>query len=115
MNDAELAALLDAAVLAVPGVLQSYDTRPALVAAATGAAAVALRGVGLVGPGPAAGVSPVQVSQSADGVSVRVSIAVSDSRAAAETCRDAYEAVVSLLASAGLGVADLAVEVARIG
>ncbi len=88
-TETELAAELDAVVRAVPGVLQTYPARPALLAAVTQAASVVLRTP--VAP-------PVAVSHDTDGVSVRVTIAVSDQRPAAETCRAVHDAVVAHLA-----------------
>ncbi|MGA1835977.1 hypothetical protein VD659_03510 [Herbiconiux sp. 11R-BC] len=123
--ETELAAELDAVVRAVPGVLQTYPAQPALLAAVTQAASVVLRT-------PLA--PPVGVSRDADGVSVRVTIAVSDKRPAAETCRAVHDAVVGHLAESAVragraaasavdrdvdpgadSVARVTVEVARIG
>ena len=111
MNDLELARELDAVVLAVDGVLQSYDARPAALAAVRDAASALLR---VERP------EPVAVRRSAEGISVSVSIAVTDARPAADTCRDVYAAVVQRLeqeagATGAAGIGTVSVQVGRIG
>ena len=60
---------------------------------------------------------PIGITRSADGLTVVVKIAVSESRPAADTCRDVYTAVVEQLErTPGAGeVAGVRVEVSRIG
>ncbi|MCS5734585.1 hypothetical protein [Herbiconiux daphne] len=108
MNDSELARELGRLVLEVPGVLQSYDTRPAVVAAVTDAAAALLR------QAPA---EPITLSRGPEGIAVAVKIAVDDDRPAAETCRDVYSVLMDALQEQGppAGVASISVEVSRIG
>ncbi|QJU54800.1 hypothetical protein SCB71_17075 [Herbiconiux sp. KACC 21604] len=108
LGDAELAREIDAAVLAVPGVLQTYDGRSTVGAVLAGAAAVLRKTDAPL---------PVMLRRTGDTVSVSVRIAVGGGRLAADTCREVYS-VVSELAAARLGeatVVDVSVEVARIG
>ena len=126
MNDDDLTAALGAAVLAVPGVLRTYDARPVLVAVVSDAATALRSGIAAVVPavlptrspgsvdpvpdaaGPGAPASPapapapatpVVIGHTADGLTVSVSIGVSEERPAAATCRDVYAAVAEALAA----------------
>ncbi|MFB2555480.1 hypothetical protein [Herbiconiux liangxiaofengii] len=124
MNDDELTATLGAAVLEVPGVLRTYDARPVLVAVVSDAATALRSGIAAVvpavlptrSPGSADPVpdaaspgtpaspapspaTPVVIGHTADGLTVTVSIGVSEERPAAATCRDVYSAVAEALAA----------------
>lgn len=112
MSDPELARELNAAVLAVDCVLQTYDTAPPVVAVVAGAAAAVL------GTAP---VQPITIGRSAEGVTVTARIAVSEQRPAAETCREVYAVLIDRLDLWAAGhpdeppVASVSVEVSRIG
>lgn len=139
-SDDELAAELAAAVLRVPGVLHAYDARPALGAAVSDAAAALRSGVQalvpklLPGAGSAAAAAdapeqsaagpqihvatavPVVIGHTADGLTVSVSIGVSELRPAAATCRDVYAVLTETLgARAEDDVASVTVLISRIG
>jgi enoyl-CoA hydratase/carnithine racemase len=120
VSDDELAAELTGIVLRVPGVLQAYDARPALTAAVTDAAAALRAGLAsrlpLVPAVPAVSAAPVAVGRSAGALVVTVTIAVSGTRPAAETCREVYEVLAEALAARPEGEgATVSVQVARIG
>lgn len=121
MNDEELARKLGLAVLAVPGVLQAYDARPVLAAVVADAATALKAGLGAALPLAAAdaplAASPVAIGRGDDGLTVSVKIAVSESRPAADTCRDVYAVLAEALAAEPRGdeVESVSVQISRIG
>ncbi len=101
------AALLDQAVLAVPGVDFLYSAAPLVTAVITTA-------VEALTSRPASASSVL--SEEKSGLSVAVKIGVSEGYAAADVCRRVHDAVALHLQSyAEYEVAEIAVTVARIG
>ncbi|MBF4572742.1 hypothetical protein ITJ64_09440 [Herbiconiux sp. VKM Ac-1786] len=120
-GDDALARSLAIAVLAVPGVLQTYDARH-VVAAVVADAATALRaglgaGLPVIAPAPLTASSPIAVSRGSAGLSVTVKIAVSEERPAAATCRDVYAVVADAVAALpdGGDLDTISVQISRIG
>lgn len=107
MTTPELSEQLTGLVRSIDGVVQVYDARPTALAAAADLVATVI--------GQPAG-EPIAVTNSGGGISVAVSVAISDASPAAEVCRRILEAISGHLGSNadGTTVDRVKIQVSRI-
>lgn len=86
MTETELSERLTGLVRSIDGVVQVYDARPAAIAVAADLVAT------VIGQ-PVA--QPVAITNSAEGISVAVNVAIADSSPAPEVCRRILDAISS--------------------